>query len=227
MLNALVKPAVARAIAPLGRGLLRVGLTPDIVTVIGTVASVTAAVLLFPSGHLVAGALVLGFFVTFDMLDGAMARERGGGTRFGAALDATCDRIADGAIFGALAWWTVAHLDGHRLLLGVTLVALVAAQVTSYAKARAEAGGLRADAGLIERPERLIIVLVGAGLTGLGVPQALHVAMWLLAVGGVITVVQRLLDARRAPGAGELLPPPGPAAVAPGAGRDARAGEPR
>ena len=190
---------------PIARVLLKAGLTPDSMTVIGTVASVASAVALFPTGHLFVGALLIWLFVMFDMIDGAMARERGGGTRFGAVLDATCDRIADGAIFAALGWWSVVHED-HRVLFVGLMICLVTSQVISYAKARAEASGLDGNGGLIERPERLIIILVGAGLSELGMPWLIHVAVWLLAVGSVVTVGQRMLSISRSPGARDLLP---------------------
>ncbi|MBX9641106.1 MAG: CDP-alcohol phosphatidyltransferase family protein, partial [Mycobacteriaceae bacterium] len=101
----LSRAAFARITNPLARGVLRVGLTPDGVTILGTVASVAAALTLFPMGKLFAGACTVWFFVLFDMLDGAMARQLGGGTRFGAVLDAACDRISDGAVFCGLLWW--------------------------------------------------------------------------------------------------------------------------
>lgn len=205
MLSFFGRASVSKATAPLGKALNRTGLTPDAVTLIGTVATVAAAVTLFPTGHLFWGTMVIWLFVMFDMLDGAMARARGGGTRFGAVLDATCDRVADGAIFAGLAWW-VAYHEQNRLLVIVTLVCLVCSQVISYAKARAEASGLSADGGLIERPDRLVIVLVGAGLTGLGLSWAIHIAMWLLAAGSVVTVFQRVLAVRNSAGARDLLP---------------------
>ncbi|HZE17244.1 MAG TPA: CDP-alcohol phosphatidyltransferase family protein, partial [Mycobacterium sp.] len=96
MSKLLSREGVARITGPVARALLRAGLTADGVTIIGTAASVLAALTLFPTGQLFAGTLVICFFVMFDMLDGAMARERGGGTRFGAVLDATCDRVSDG-----------------------------------------------------------------------------------------------------------------------------------
>ncbi|AKE89908.1 MULTISPECIES: phosphatidylinositol phosphate synthase [Rhodococcus] len=207
MLSFFGRASVSKVTAPLGRALIRTGLTPDAVTLIGTVATIAAAVTLFPMGQLFWGAIVIWLFVMFDMLDGAMARARGGGTRFGAVLDATCDRLADGAIFAGLAWWAV-YGEQSRPLLIATLICLVTSQVISYAKARAEASGLSADGGLIERPDRLVIVLVGAGVTGLGVWWAIHAAMWLLAAGSVITVFQRVLAVRRSPGARELLPLP-------------------
>ncbi|NLG56048.1 MAG: CDP-alcohol phosphatidyltransferase family protein [Rhodococcus sp.] len=205
MLSFFGRASVSKVTLPMGRALLKTGLTPDSVTIIGTIASVVAALTLFPSGHLFWGTMVIWLFVMFDMLDGAMARARGGGTRYGAVLDATCDRIADGAIFAGLAWWAVYHEDSKPLLIA-TLICLVTSQVISYAKARAEASGLSADGGLIERPDRLIIVLVGAGFTGLGIDWSIHVAMWLLAAGSIITVFQRILAVRNSPSARDLLP---------------------
>ena len=172
----LTRAAYTKLSAPLARGALRVGLTPDSVTIIGTAGSVLAALILFPAGHLFAGWLVIWFFVLADMLDGAMARERGGGTRFGAVLDAACDRISDGAIFCGLLWWAAFGLRSASLMVA-TLICLVTSQVISYVKARAEASGLEGGGGLIERPERLIIVLLGAGLSDLPffpIPMALR-----------------------------------------------------
>lgn len=193
---------------PVARFLLRAGLTADIVTMVGTAGAVLAALTLFPIGQLFAGTLIVWFFVHFDMVDGAMARLSGGGSAFGAVLDATCDRISDGAVFCGLAWWAAFGLDNPPLVVA-TLICLVTSQVISYIKARAEASGLRGDGGYIERPERLIIVLVGAGLSGLPVfplPWALPVAMWLLAVASLITCAQRLHTVRTSPGAVQPLP---------------------
>ncbi|MEE3850496.1 CDP-alcohol phosphatidyltransferase family protein [Gordonia sp. LSe1-13] len=205
MLSIRGRASVSKVTLPLGRALLRTGLTPDLMTLIGTTATIVAALTLFPMGHLFVGTLVIWLFVMFDMLDGAMARARGGGTRFGAVLDATCDRVADGAIFAGLAWWC-AITEPHSLLLVATLICLVTSQVISYAKARAEASGLNGDGGWIERPDRLIIVLVGAGLTGLSLDWAIHVAMWALAVLSVITVGQRMWSIHESPSARELIP---------------------
>ena len=204
----LSRAAFARLTTPTARACLRVGLTPDAVTILGTVVAVAGALTLFPTGKLFAGTLVVWFFVLFDMLDGAMARERGGGTRFGAVLDATCDRISDGAVFCGLLWWAAFGLHDKPLVVA-TLICLVTSQVISYIKARAEASGLRGDGGIIERPERLIIVLVGAGVSDFPVvpwPPALPVAMWVLAVASVVTCVQRLHRVRTSPGATEPMP---------------------
>ncbi len=203
--SSFARSGLSKGTTSLARSLVRIGLTPDAVTVIGTVATVTAALTLFPTGHLFIGTMLIWFFVMFDMLDGAMARVRGGGTPFGAVLDATCDRIADGAVFAALTWWAFT-LGDNKPLAAAALLCLITSQVTSYVKARAEASGFTAHAGLIERPERLIIVLVGAGLTGLGLSWAIHIAMWGLAVASVVTVIQRVLAVRKADGATEQIP---------------------
>ncbi len=220
MLSFFGRATFAKATAPVGRALVSTGLTPDAMTLIGTTATIAAALTLFPSGHLFAGTMLIWLFVMFDMLDGAMARARGGGTKYGAVLDATCDRVADGAIFGALAWWAVYH-EHSKPLFVATVVVLVTAQVISYAKARAEASGLSADGGLIERPDRLVIVLVGSGLTGLAeifdigwLKWAVYVAMGVLAVLSVVTVFQRVLAVRNSPGARDVLTPTGKGASA-------------
>lgn len=203
----LSRAAFARLTTPTARACLRLGLTPDVVTVLGTIIAVAGALILFPMGKLFIGTLVVWFFVLFDMLDGAMARERGGGTRFGAVLDATCDRVSDGAVFCGLLWWIVFGLH-DKLLAVATLICLVTSQVISYIKARAEASGLRGDGGLIERPERLIIVLVGAGVSDfpyVAWPPALPVAMWVLALASLLTCAQRLHAVRTSPGATDRL----------------------
>jgi CDP-diacylglycerol---glycerol-3-phosphate 3-phosphatidyltransferase len=211
MSKLLSREGVARVTGPVARALLHAGFTADSVTIIATAAAVAGALTLFPLGHLFVGTLVITFFVLFDTVDGAMARESGGGTRFGAVLDATCDRISDGAVFCGLAWWAAFGLCSRPLVIA-TLICLVTSQVISYVKARAEASGLRGDGGLIERPERLIIVLVGAGLSDLPLyplPWALPIAMWLLAAASIVTCAQRLYTVRHSTGAATPLPQPG------------------
>ena len=206
----MTRAAYTKLSVPLAKAALRVGLTPDMVTIIGTAGSVLAALTLFPIGKLFLGWLVIWFFVLADMLDGAMARERGGGTRFGAVLDAACDRISDGAVFCGLLWWAAFGLHSSSLMVA-TLICLVTSQVISYIKARAEASGLSANGGLIERPERLIIALGGAGLSDVPyfpLPIVMHIAMWVLAVASLITVGQRLHSVRSSPGAVDMIPLP-------------------
>lgn len=203
----MTRAAYTKVSRPVAKGALRLGFTPDSITILGTAGSVLAALTLFPIGQLWWGAFAVFIFVLADMLDGAMARERGGGRRFGAVLDATCDRIADGAIFAGLLWWAAFGMQSRSLVVA-TLICLITSQVISYIKARAEASGLRGDGGFIERPERLVIVLTGAGLSGvpfLHIPWLIHVAMWLLALASVVTVLQRVHTVRTSPGAMEPL----------------------
>lgn len=196
MLNILARASVSRVTDPIGARLVEAGLSPNAVTVVGTVGTVVSAVVFFSLNMLFVGSVVVTVFVLFDLLDGAMARTSGQVTPFGTVLDASCDRIADGAVYGSIAWWAlvVAH---DRFTGAAAMVCLVAALVISYVKARAEAEGLKCDGGLVERAERLIIALVGTGLYGLGVPYAATVGMTVLAVLAVITVGQRLVAVYR------------------------------
>lgn len=196
MLNIFARASVNRVTDPMGVALVRIGLTPNGMTLIGTAGAVGFALWLFPAGHLLTGTFVVWGFVMLDLLDGAMARAKGGGTAFGAVLDATCDRLADGALMAGIAWYAF-EVAGRAPLGAAALICLVLGQVISYVKARAEASGLSANVGLVERAERLIIALVGTGLQGLGVPYAVDVALWLLVAGSVITVWQRLVAVHR------------------------------
>jgi len=205
VLGVSARPVVAKVIGPLVGGLARSGVTPDAITILGTLGAVAGAVGLIATGHLFWGAFTVTVFVLLDMLDGALARARGGGSVFGAVLDSTGDRAADAAIFGALVWWFSGAGD-NRLLVLLALLCLVLGVLTSYIKARAEGVGLSADVGVVERTERLIIVLVGTGFSGLGIPYALHVALWVLLAGSAVTVGQRFLAVRRA-GRGPAAPP--------------------
>lgn len=201
------KPARV-VVGPVADFALKIGLTPNTVTIVGAVVTTLTAVILIPLGHLVPAAVISGLFSAFDMIDGTMARRSGGGTRFGSTLDASCDRITDGALFSAIIWWEVFVAGTDRATVAATFVVLVCSQVTSYVKARGEASGFTMVGGLVERPERLIIGYLGIALAGFGVPWGFEVGMWVLAVGSVWTVIQRLIMASRDPLAKELSSPP-------------------
>jgi CDP-diacylglycerol--glycerol-3-phosphate 3-phosphatidyltransferase len=187
-----IRVPVSRALAPMGASLARAGISPDAVTVAGTTGAVAGALVFFTRGWFFAGTLIIWFFVMLDLVDGAVARARGASTPFGAVLDSTCDRVADAAVFGALAWWFAGAGGYSRPLLAASLLCLVLGSLTSYIRARAEALGMSASVGIAERAERLIIVLVGTGLDGLGVPYTQAVALWLLVGLSTITVGQRV-----------------------------------
>ncbi len=192
MLNIHAREAVSRALTPLGTRLARAGVTPDAITLVGTIGAVASAVIFFPQGWFFAGTMLIWAFVMLDIVDGAVARAGAGGSAFGAVLDSSCDRIADAAVFGTIAWYYARH--GERWMLLAALLCLILGSLTSYIRARAEAAGLTATVGVAERAERLIIVLVGTGLTGLPgyhVPYVLAVALWLLVAASTITVGQR------------------------------------
>src|SRR5690606_26945599 len=163
---------------------------------VGTTGTVVAALFFYPRGQLAVGSLVITVFVLADLLDGVLARLSGGrGSVWGAFLDSTLDRIGDAAIFAGLLFWFVR--DDQLVLAGVTLFCLVAGALVSYAKARAEGLGIACDVGLVERPERLVAVLLPAFLDGLGLPYVLAVCLWLLAVASAVTVAQRVAHVYR------------------------------
>lgn len=196
MLNIFARTSLSKALAPLGSRLAAAGVTPDAITVVGTLGAVAGAAGFFTRGSFFVGTLVIWFFVMLDMVDGAVARARGVTTKFGALLDSTCDRVADAAVFGALMWWFAGEGDSTPLELAA-LLCLVMGSLTSYIKARAEGLGMTCNVGFAERAERLIIVLVGTGLDGMGVPYVLAVALWFLVGATTLTVAQRLVEVRR------------------------------
>ena len=193
MLRIPLKAPVTRAITPLCRIALRIGLTPNLVTGLGTIGVATSALIFYPNGNLFWGTLVICFFALTDLFDGTMARlSNTGPSRWGALLDATMDRISDAAIITGLLLYTLKsdELSTQSLLLAVSLVA---GFLVSYIKAKAESLDIECEGGFAERTERLIIVLVSAGLAGLNVPNALLIGFALLSFLSVITVFQRLL----------------------------------
>lgn len=186
-----------RLLSPISRFLIRRGVSPDAVTLVGTLGVVVGALVFFPRGELLAGVLFITAFVFSDLIDGFMARETGRSSKFGAFLDSTLDRIGDGAIFGGLALYFAGPGDS-RLYLVLSLVCLVMGSVTSYARSRAESLGFQAKVGIAERADRLVAILVMTGLAGLlDLPILMQVTLWALAVASSITVVQRIWVVRQ------------------------------
>jgi CDP-diacylglycerol--glycerol-3-phosphate 3-phosphatidyltransferase len=188
---------MTRLFTPLARGLLRLGVTPDAVTVTGTVVVVVTALWAFPTGHLLLGAAVVGATALADSLDGVMARESGRSGPWGAFLDSTLDRFADAAIFAGLVLWFVGAGD-DRVAMVLALACLVLGSIVPYARARAEGVGLTAAVGIAERADRLVVVLVGTAAVGVGAPPVvLTVVLGLLAVASAVTVGQRMATVHR------------------------------
>lgn len=192
---------VARQVfTPVARVLLRLGVSPDAVTVVGTVGTSAAALYFYPRGELWVGTLVICLFVFSDSLDGTMARLAGRPSTWGAFLDSTLDRVADAAIFCGLALWYAGEGDDLSMA-AVALAALVGGLLVSYARARAEGLGADASKGIAERTERLVLTLAAAGLSGLfDTPWILQVGLVLVAFLAWVTVLQRIWAVR-----GQLL----------------------
>ena len=190
--------------APLGNLLLRMGVSPNAVTLVGTLGVCAGALVCFPQGWLLAGVLVITAFVFSDMIDGYMARTSGQMSAFGAFLDSTLDRIGDAAIFGGLAMYYVGP-GNSEWRAGLAIYCLTMGAVTSYARARAESLGMQAKVGIAERADRLVSILVMTGLADLlrilgvgdGVMWLIPITLAVLAVASTITVVQRILVVRQ------------------------------
>lgn len=184
---------------PLARLLLALRVSPDAVTIAGTLIVSTISLTLFPLGYTLVGGLLVGFFVLFDSLDGVMARMSGRSGPWGAFLDSTLDRVADGAVFGGIMLWFVLHPDEHNGLWGiaVALGCLVLGSVVPYARARAESVGATAQVGIAERADRLLLALVPFTFIQVGLPVVvLEVVLTLLALASLVTVFQRMATVR-------------------------------
>jgi phosphatidylglycerophosphate synthase len=222
MLNRYARAFFTRGITPTARFLLRLGVGPDTVTLLGTLGVCVSAVFCFPRGWMLGGTLAVTVFIFSDLLDGTMARLANRVSKWGGFLDATLDRFGDAAIFGSLAYYFGEH-DKPAMFLAC-MICLISGSVTSYARAKAESLGFRCDVGYVERGERLVGSLVSTGLDGLGVPYIQAVAFWALAAGSTATVVQRMLYVRKQAlelaaagqaGMGAIPEPAAPAAAQP------------
>jgi CDP-diacylglycerol---glycerol-3-phosphate 3-phosphatidyltransferase len=192
VLNRFARALFTRLLTPVAHLLLRLRVSPDVVTFAGTAGVSAGALLFYPQGELFWGTIVIVAFVFGDTVDGIMARSLGRSSAWGAFLDSTLDRVGDAAVFGGLVLWFTGGGD-HRPTAALALACLVLGSVVSYARARAEGLGMTANVGIAERADRLVAVLAATGLVGLGVPRALlTVVLGLLAVASLITVVQRM-----------------------------------
>jgi CDP-diacylglycerol--glycerol-3-phosphate 3-phosphatidyltransferase/CDP-diacylglycerol--inositol 3-phosphatidyltransferase len=186
-----------KVLSPIANLLLRMGVSPDAVTLVGTIGVAAGALVFFPQGMLLTGVLVITAFVFSDLLDGHMARTSGRVSKFGAFWDSTLDRIGDGAIFIGLSLY-FAWEEPSRLYLVLSLVCLLMGGVTSYARSRGETLGFSVKVGIAERADRLVAILVMTGLSAiLDLPVLLHIALWALAIASTITVGQRVWVVRK------------------------------
>ncbi|GAA1955701.1 phosphatidylinositol phosphate synthase [Catenulispora subtropica] len=170
---------------------LKLKISPDAVTLVGTLGVIAGALCFFPRGSFFVGTLVITAFVFSDLVDGIMARELKRTDKFGAFWDSTLDRLGDAAIFGGLAYWFARGGD-QPVLFVVCMVCMALGSVVSYARARAEGLGVKKNVGIVERGERVVGALVATGLDGLGVPYIQAITLWAIAIGSFVTLVQRV-----------------------------------
>ncbi len=191
MLNRYTRHFFSRLFTPVARLFLRAGISPDTVTVIGTLGVAAGALIFYPMGQLWWGSVFITVFVFADLVDGLMARLASRGSSWGNFLDSTLDRVSDAALFAGVAIWF--YTGGGNAAIGTAAVACLAlGMLVSYARAKAESLGFDANTGIAERAERLVAVLVATGFTGLGLPEVvLLVVLLLLAAASVVTVGQR------------------------------------
>jgi CDP-diacylglycerol---glycerol-3-phosphate 3-phosphatidyltransferase len=191
---------------PVSHLLMRLGVSPDAVTIVGTLGVVGGALGFYPRGQLLLGTVVITLFVFSDMVDGYMARTLGTSSKWGSFLDSTLDRLGDAAVFVGLAGWLFGRGDDHPLAY-VALWALVMGSITSYARAKAESLGMQAKGGIAERADRLVAVLVMTGLSDIfNQPFLLTLVLWVVAAASTVTVFQRVLLVRRQALADPVLP---------------------
>jgi len=188
---AAVKEAVRGILAPIVRLAIALHLTPNTITVIGLLITVLASALV-AGGWLLVGAAVLTAGSLLDAVDGALARAQGSGTAFGSFLDSTLDRASEAIVFVGVAVWFLGALDAPTLPVLAVFVALAGSFLVSYARARAEGIGLEASVGLAPRTERLVLVIAGIALAGLGYTQVLIGIVVLIAALTIATVIQRI-----------------------------------
>ncbi|MBA4609334.1 MULTISPECIES: phosphatidylinositol phosphate synthase [Aeromicrobium] len=186
-----------RLFSPVADGLIKIGVTPDMVTWVGTIGVCVGALWLFPQGEFFWGTIFITAFVFSDIIDGTMARKLGRTSKYGAFLDSTLDRVGDAAVFGGIALWYAWEGDS-KVYLCLALACLVLGGLTSYARARAESLGMEAKGGIAERSDRLVAILVMTGLSGLfDLPVLQHITLWALAVASAVTVGQRMAMVKR------------------------------
>ena len=196
MLQASLRAPVTRLITPMCRGLLKLGLSANGMSAIGALGAAITAIYFFGNGKFFIGFFITLAFVLSDLFDGTMARlSESGGSKWGALLDSTLDRITDATLLGAVAYFLY---DSHDQLFVVVLVAMVAGGLVSYIKARAESLEIPCNGGLAERTERLIIAFLAIFLQSVHVSFALAIGMWILAIVSVYTVGERLIIVYRA-----------------------------
>lgn len=188
-----LKNGYLKVIDPVANWLVRRGVHPNTITALGTLCTVAGGVI-YATGHIKTGGWFLGLTALFDVLDGTVARRSNKSSTFGAFLDSTLDRVADGALLGGLAVFYAVNPTHHNIpMLVVCLAGLIGSFLTSYIRARAEALGLDAKVGMVQRPERIVLLSAPQAFFGLALNGwVLLSIITFLTVTAWITVVQRM-----------------------------------
>ena len=188
-----IKNGYLRLVDPVANWMVRKGVHPNTITVFGTLCTVGGGVI-YATGHIRTGGWFLGLTALFDVLDGTVARRSNRSSTFGAFLDSTLDRLADGFVLGGLAvFYATSRLHSSVPMLIVCLMGLIGAFLTSYTRARAEALGLDAKVGMLQRPERVVLLSAPQAFFGLVFNGwVLAIIIVILTVTAWITVIQRV-----------------------------------
>ena len=191
-----MKPSVVKIITPFCRALLKIGITPDLMTIFGTSIVVLGSWLLLAQGRLVAALFVIGLALLTDLLDGTMARisDRGPSV-WGNFLDSTLDRVSDAAVLLGLSYYLHSQNDS---LFVVAMITVAVSAIVPYARAKAESLNIECKGGFAERTERLVLLAFFGVLHIFGITWALDAGVWLLLVLSAITVYQRMAIVWRA-----------------------------
>ena len=188
-----LKNGYLRVIDPVANWLVRRRVHPNLITAVGTLCTVAGGVI-YATGHIMTGGWFLGLTALFDVLDGTVARRSNRSSTFGAFLDSTLDRLADGALLGGLAvFYALSPLHHNVPMVVVCLAGLIGSFLTSYTRARAEALGIDAKVGILQRPERIVLLSAPQAFFGLALNGlVLGIIIIVLTATAWITVVQRM-----------------------------------
>jgi CDP-diacylglycerol---glycerol-3-phosphate 3-phosphatidyltransferase len=215
MIPEFVKRGYLRLVDPVADWLVARGVKPNTLTTLGAVCAIAGGVI-YATGHIRTGGWFLGLTAFFDVLDGTVARRGGRSSRFGAFYDSTLDRIADGAVLGGLAVFFSSRSDPlSTAMVAVCIVAIIGAFVTSYTRARGESLGLDVRVGVLQRPERVVLLSAPQAFFGLALNGLVLMGIViLLALTAWITTAQRMLYVRRVLAGGDgaartVVPPVG------------------
>lgn len=194
-----IKGGYLRLVDPVADWFVRRGVSPNVITTIGTLCAVAGGVI-YATGHISIAGWVIGLTAIFDVLDGTVARRSGRSTTFGAFYDSTLDRVADGVVMGGLTvFWATSPTHGNVWMVGISLLGIIGTFLVSYTRARAESLGIDAKVGIMQRPERVVLLSAPQAFFGLALGGWVLIAIvTLLSVTAWMTAVQRILFVYRA-----------------------------